>query len=113
MNSQDVRPDQEPDGESTGAPVTEGEIRRFLVTRVAKIARLPEDKVDANTPISAYGVDSVHTVELVVEIEDWLGLTVPDNLPWTHPTITAIAGQLAAEGPPVDGPGTAEGSTAA
>ncbi|WP_326668655.1 MULTISPECIES: acyl carrier protein [unclassified Streptomyces] len=111
MNSHDI-----PLGEESVDERAAEAIRGFLISRIAGMTRLPEEKVDADTPISAYGLDSVHTLELVVEIEDWLGISVPDDLPWKHPTIRAIADELTSAGVPGDaltGIGEADGPSAA
>ncbi|MEE1838565.1 MULTISPECIES: acyl carrier protein [unclassified Streptomyces] len=96
MNTHDSSPG---DGTGGGRPTAE-EIQRFLAEHVSGMAGLPVGQVDVSAPIASFGIDSVHAIELVVTMEEWLGIPLPDNLPWSHPTIGMIAKELGAGGPP-------------
>lgn len=78
-----------------GTRPTVEQIQAFLVERIAAIARLPQHQVPPAEPLASFGVDSVHALELIDDIESWLGLELPDDLTWRHPTIEAIAKELA------------------
>lgn len=78
---------------------TVGQIEAFLVERIAAMAQLPADRVARTEPIASFGVDSAHALELIVAIEEWLGLELPDDLAWRHPTVETIARELAVLAP--------------
>ena len=96
MNTQDPSMGTGADG---GRPTAE-QIELFLTERVARMTGLPADRIDVSAPIASFGFDSVHAIELVVVTEEWLGVPLPDNLPWTHPTIEMIAKELGSGEPP-------------
>jgi acyl carrier protein len=75
--------------------VTAAELTEFLRGRVARMIGLTLDEVDPTAPLASIGVDSVHAMELVAELEEWLGTHVPDHLAWSYPTIALISEQLA------------------
>lgn len=79
----------------TGRNVTSDEVTEFLRARVARMVGLPAEDVDPTAPLPSIGVDSVHAMELVAELEEWLGIEVPDQLAWSYPTIALISEQLA------------------
>jgi acyl carrier protein len=85
-----------PGGETPDGRPSADQVRRFLAERVAAMARIPADRVDVRAPIASFGIDSVHAIELVGDTEDWLGVPLPDDLPWSHPTIELIAEELGA-----------------
>ncbi|WP_051753605.1 acyl carrier protein [Streptosporangium amethystogenes] len=99
MKAQDSGPGDRTDGDR---PTVE-QIQLFLAQQVARMTHRPVDQVDVSAPIASFGVDSVHAIELVVGMEEWLGVPLPDNLPWSHPTIEMIAKEIGAEEPPATG----------
>ena len=42
-----------------------------------------------------YGMDSVHAMMLVGDLEEHLGVRLPPTLAWTYPTVEALAEHLA------------------
>ncbi|WP_350277776.1 acyl carrier protein [Kribbella sp. HUAS MG21] len=82
-----------------GRNVTSDEVTEFLRARVATMVGLPAADVDPTAPLPSIGVDSVHAMELVADLEEWLGIEVPDQLAWSYPTIALISGQLATGSP--------------
>jgi acyl carrier protein len=75
--------------------VTAAELSEFLRGRVARMIGVTPEEVDPTAPLASIGVDSVHAMELVAELEEWLGTHVPDHLAWSYPTIALISEQLA------------------
>lgn len=51
-------------------------------------------------PLARYGLDSIVALELVADLEDWLGGSLPHTLAWDCPTITAMAQCVAASATP-------------
>ena len=57
--------------------------------------KLPEPPADLKKSFVSYGMDSVHAMMLVGDLEDYLGRRLPPTLAWNHPTVEALAGYLA------------------
>lgn len=75
-------------------PVPRANIERWLADYVAKAARINPAAVDAERPFSHYDLDSVATVEMTADIEDWLGVQLEPTVIWDYPNIAALAGHL-------------------
>ena len=65
---------------------------RDWLGRELKLA--PED-VALDKTFVRYGMDSVHAMMLVGDLEEHLGIRLPPTLAWTYPTVEALAGHLA------------------
>lgn len=74
--------------------------------RELKIA--PEDIVPGKTFVR-YGMDSVHAMMLVGDLEEHVGRRLPPTLAWDQPTVEAMAAHLAAEHAGVAAAGNADG----
>lgn len=70
------------------------EIRAWLAERVAYYSDSPVEKVDPNTPLVDYGIDSVYVFALCGEIEDKLSLRVEPSLLWDVETVAELADRL-------------------
>lgn len=53
------------------------------------------EKVDIHQPFAEFGLNSVEAVNLVGDLEQWLGRQLADTLAWDYPTIEALAKHLA------------------
>lgn len=69
-------------------------IEQWLQMQVGRSAGVPAGDVELAAPFSHYALDSVATVELTADLEDWLGLRLPPTLLWDYPTIAALARHL-------------------
>jgi acyl carrier protein len=69
-------------------------IEAWLAVHVARSAQIPAEDVDVTHPFSHYALDSVATVELTADLEDWLALSLPPTLLWDYPTIASLARHL-------------------
>ncbi|WP_020384984.1 acyl carrier protein [Kribbella catacumbae] len=87
------------DSTAAGRAITSAELTEFLRGRVSRMIGVTPEEVDPTAPLASIGVDSVHAMELVAELEEWLGTHVPDHLAWSYPTIALISEQLATETP--------------
>ena len=67
----------------------------WLVPRLAGALGVPPSEIDANEPLSRYGLGSVEAVVLVGDLEEWLSLSLEPTLLWDYPTITRLAAYLA------------------
>jgi acyl carrier protein len=71
-----------------------GELRDWLIARVAAYVESPVDAIDPSVPLGEYGLDSVLALAMAAEIEDHLGVDVDPTVLWDHPTIDALTGFL-------------------
>ena len=70
-------------------------IEHWLVSRLAERLGLPATALDIHQPLVRYGLDSIVAIELVADLEDWLGCTLPLTLVWDCPTIAAVVQRVA------------------
>ena len=56
--------------------------------------KLSSPPSDLHKPFVTFGMDSVHAMMLVGDLEDFLGRRLPPTLAWDHPTVDALAGHL-------------------
>ena len=73
------------------------EIRDGLIDRLSRLLIVAPHELDPREPLHRFGLDSVTTVTLVTEIEEWLGYRFRANPLEEHPTIEALAAFLAQE----------------
>ncbi|KAE8365544.1 hypothetical protein BDV27DRAFT_102722 [Aspergillus caelatus] len=57
---------------------------------VARVLQMETNEVSSQEPLSNLGMDSVMTVHLRGRLQNSLGVLVPPNLTWSHPTIDHI-----------------------
>jgi acyl carrier protein len=70
------------------------EIESFLVQYVSVRAEIGAASVDKRRAFDTYGLDSADAIELVGQLEDFLGRPLHASLPYTHPNIAALASHL-------------------
>jgi acyl carrier protein len=86
--------------ESAGArthPHSAEAIQAWLVARLTKELRVDPQDIDIQKHFSRYGLDSLTTVALICDLEDWLGQRLPDTLVEDYPTIETLVWHLARE----------------
>jgi acyl carrier protein len=71
-----------------------GEIRDWLLDRVAFYLERPAAELSTDVKLVEYGLDSVYALTLCGDIEDEYGIEVDPTLAWDHPTIDAITALL-------------------
>jgi acyl transferase domain-containing protein/acyl-CoA synthetase (AMP-forming)/AMP-acid ligase II/acyl carrier protein len=99
----DAPPEIDESFDLTAVP-TAGEIRSWLIERIARKLRIPVDDLDPREPLARYGLDSLTAVQTAGELERWLGRPLSPVLVYDHPTIDALAEHLAAGKTPDDAP---------
>ena len=67
-----------------------------MVTKLGAMLKMDAAKIDAKTPLTRCGVDSVRLVEVAAELEKWLGRRIDDDVLQDHPEIQSLAKHLAA-----------------
>ncbi|KAE8350177.1 hypothetical protein BDV28DRAFT_151177 [Aspergillus coremiiformis] len=58
---------------------------------VANVLQMDSEEVASQEPLSNLGMDSVMTVHLRGQLQKALGVLIPPNLTWSHPTVDLIA----------------------
>jgi acyl carrier protein len=66
----------------------------WLVERISSHVKQPAEEIDVTTPFSAFALDSVDTVALTADLEDWLRLDLAPTLVWDYPSIAQLARYL-------------------
>jgi acyl carrier protein len=72
-------------------------IRAWLIAEVAELLSVAPESLDAQEPLSNYGLSSMTGLMLSGEIEEWLGLTLDPAVAWEYPTIESLAQYLSLE----------------
>lgn len=86
-----------------GANVTSEELVEWIREWMARELELSGDSVDPQRPLVSYGMDSIHSMMLVGDLEEQLGRRLPPTLTWDHPTVDALARHLAPAATPPRG----------
>lgn len=73
---------------------TRATIAHWLSDYVARLSRQDVASVDIERPFSHYDLDSIATVEMTADIEDWLGIRLEPTLIWDYPNIARLAAYL-------------------
>ena len=71
-------------------------IRSHLVASLARRLRRQPDTIGESVALTRYGLDSLEATEVMAEMEQLLGVEIPDDLPFEHPTVAELVGALAA-----------------
>ena len=70
-------------------------ITRVLVSWLAKQTGTPIREVDAEGPLTDFGVDSLMAVEMSNQLQQWLGIELSPVAAWSHPNLAGLADDLA------------------
>jgi len=79
---------------STHENATVGQIKDWIIGRVAGRLGLPPEEIPTDQPVTRLGIDSTEAVVISGELQEWLGRPVPLTALWDHPTIGALAQHL-------------------
>ncbi|OBB16063.1 acyl carrier protein [Mycobacteriaceae bacterium 1482268.1] len=71
-------------------------VLRWLATTLASYLELPPTAIDPKVPLAEMGVDSVHAVSLVGDIEVHFDIDVDPTLIFDYPTLSHIADYISA-----------------
>jgi acyl carrier protein len=66
-------------------------ILHWLTTRVASYLERPASTVSPMVPLAEMGIDSVHAIELVGDVEAHFDIDVDPTLIFDYPTLAQIA----------------------
>jgi acyl carrier protein len=70
-------------------------VRTWLIGRVAHYLDEPAETIDPETPLGAYGLDSVYAYKLCGEVENTLGLLVEPTVIWDVENLAELANHIA------------------
>jgi acyl carrier protein len=75
--------------------MTQEQISELCVASLAKVLRLPKDRVETDTKFNRLGLDSAMVVYVMMELEEKLDVELsPDDF-YDHPTINQLSRFLA------------------
>jgi acyl carrier protein len=66
-------------------------IQRWLTTQLGSYLAVPEHSIDLSVPLAEMGVDSVHAISLVGDVEAHFDIDVDPTLIFDYPTLSHIA----------------------
>ncbi|MDB9369216.1 beta-ketoacyl synthase N-terminal-like domain-containing protein [Nodularia spumigena CS-586/05] len=69
-------------------------LQTWLVSKIADRLQINPRAIDIQAPFVSYGLDSVATVRLTGELEDWLGERVSPTLVYDYPNIATLVSHL-------------------
>ncbi|MBK1986464.1 acyl carrier protein [Sphaerospermopsis aphanizomenoides BCCUSP55] len=72
-------------------------IQGWLVNQIAKQLGIKAETIKVTEPLTRYGLDSIDSVTIVGDMEDWLDAELPSTLLWDYPTIEKAAKYLVDE----------------
>ncbi len=78
-------------------PAIETIVREWLMTWLVTRVGIETSEIDVDRRFDDYGLDSLTTVELSGELEDWSGIELTPTNAWEHPTVSAMARLVASE----------------
>jgi acyl carrier protein len=71
------------------------EILSWCVDYIAKALDMPPASIRAESEVDQFGLDSVITTSMVMDMESWLGIEVPLNILFEQRTLGDIAAAVA------------------
>ena len=71
------------------------EVLAWLTLKFADWLEVSVDELDAQQPISSYGLDSISAVTLAVQLEEELSVELDTAVLWDRPTLESLAEHLA------------------
>jgi acyl transferase domain-containing protein len=72
-------------------------IEDVIRANIGKVVRLPAERIDRDRPLSAFGIDSIMSLELRNRLEAALGVQLSATLIWNYPTVREMAPFLLAK----------------
>ena len=70
------------------------QVLSWLIPKFAEWLEVSAEELDADQPISGYGLDSLSAVTLSVQLEEELGVELETALLWNYPTLRLLAEHL-------------------
>ncbi|GGO42874.1 polyketide synthase [Streptomyces daqingensis] len=102
------QPEEAGTGGQDSAP-SSAEIELWLREALAAAAGEKVERIDPELPFAMYGLQSVHMVAMVGDLERRLGVPLEPGIVWEFPTAAKLARHLSGEAAPAQEAATAEG----
>ena len=74
---------------------TEANIRRWCTLYLAQSLEIAPDQIGPDVTFARLGLDSANSVQLILSLEEHLGIELDPEMMFDYPTIAALARQLA------------------
>jgi acyl carrier protein len=74
-------------------------IRTWCVSWLAKELKLPADRIDPSATFARVGMDSAMSVIFMLDLEEWLQLTLSPDLVFEYPSIAELARHIVTNHP--------------
>ncbi|MEY3212267.1 MAG: hypothetical protein RIT28_2748, partial [Pseudomonadota bacterium] len=87
---------EEAEAEAEAEQKTPRQIADWLTRAVASMVGVRAKDLDPTAPFTQHGLDSLQAVELVGQLEAYLGVSVPTSAIWDHPNILKLAAHYGA-----------------
>lgn len=71
------------------------QLEDWLIRRIAQLTDRPENDIDPDMPFNSLGLDSVNVMDLIVELDDLLGMEIESTIVWDYPTIHLLSAYIA------------------
>jgi acyl carrier protein len=73
----------------------QADLQEWLCEHLAAQLKVPQGTIDPAEPMSAYGLDSLRAVAVLMDVEERVGFEIDADALWDHPTAAAFARFLA------------------
>jgi acyl carrier protein len=80
-----------------GAGAIQREVAAWMREYLAELLEMPREEIDEETSFERYGLDSLASVGMIGDLEEWLGSELDPVLASEHPSIRTLAQALAAD----------------
>lgn len=70
------------------------EIQNWLIGKIASLTCAPACEIDADFPLSAFGLNSIQLTELIHDLQIWLCIETRLTITWDCSTIKTLARYL-------------------
>lgn len=71
------------------------QLEDWLISRVAQLLKQAVDDIDPDMPFNSLGLDSINVMDLIVELDDLLGIEIESTIVWDYPTIRLLSEYVA------------------
>ena len=78
---------------------TKPALKEWITAWIRTELKVAEPSIDTEAPFTRFGMDSVHAMMMIGDLEEHLDRRLPPTLAWDQPTISALATFLADASP--------------
>lgn len=74
--------------------VTIEELIDFLINHLSKLTGIEQNKITKQSHLQTFDIDSIHTMQLVIEIEEHYGVELNPLLFWESPDLESLCREI-------------------